>query len=549
VSVKDFGAVGDGVTDDTAAFKSAVLAALSFYSDVDAGGLYIPPGRYLITGNNPLGDWLSSALPGSPAFKLGFSIYGAGYASQIIWRPTLSTDVWLYDNGAAAAAGNSLIIPKFSDLFFRCEVTNLTGSAKMNGFRQYGVNGAPTQGFYFENARFLCVDRGATDVQMAKAGTFMKLLGSINASENKWVGCKLNGWGTILDIGENVEALNHIFIATDGDLTYGDVFKVAGGGNIVVVGGSWVMLSETTSYFLAVRPTTASVTGHHYFSGGRTELNARSNNPASALSGVLLTDATAQPTAYASAWPIIEFNGWNFLPILPPARNTIVVDAALPAKMVFHACVFGDAGIAQSHQMSVTASRSDMLTVNDLSMMDLTFRDGDAVPMSSVTFAANAYGIIRAINCRKVLDYDRSYNLAAVQRIGQQRPLKTAFIFGRAWPDAGNNGTMDITLPKGSILKLCAFRKAANGGAATAGYQLAMVDGNLNQYCASTIAAQNVQHKGLSDNLMIVLDDALGYSAGISASQTIYLLAVTGQLGSAQSVPMAITDYALVEYY
>jgi hypothetical protein len=182
-------------------------------------------------------------------------------------------------------------------------------------------------------------------------------------------------------------------------------------------------------------------------------------------------------------------------------------------------------------------------------MMDLTFRDGDAVPMSSITYAANAYGIVRAINCRKVLDYDRSYNLAAVQRIGQQRPLKTAFIFGRAWPDAGNNSTMDILLPKGSILKLCAFRKAANGGAATAGYQLAMVDGGLNQYCASTIAAQNVQHKGLADNLMIVLDDALGYNAGISASQTIFLLAVPGQTGSAQSVPMGITDYAMVEYY
>ena len=147
------------------------------------------------------------------------------------------------------------------------------------------------------------------------------------------------------------------------------------------------------------------------------------------------------------------------------------------------------------------------------------------------------------------ITWTRNANLAAVQRIGQQRPLKTAFIFGRAWPDAGDNSTMDITLPKGSILKMCAFRKAANGGAPTANYRLAMVDGSLNQYCASTVANQNVEHKALADDLMIVMDDALGYVAGISASQTIFLIAIPGNLGSAQAVPMATTDYALVEYY
>jgi uncharacterized protein YjbI with pentapeptide repeats len=50
VSVKDFGAVGDGVTDDTAAFNLATFAAEPFSTSVSRRSIYIPAGRYLISG-------------------------------------------------------------------------------------------------------------------------------------------------------------------------------------------------------------------------------------------------------------------------------------------------------------------------------------------------------------------------------------------------------------------------------------------------------------------------------------------------------------------
>ena len=51
INVKDFGAAGDGVTDDTAALQ------LAFDSTADQGGnLYIPEGDYKITGQLTIAD-------------------------------------------------------------------------------------------------------------------------------------------------------------------------------------------------------------------------------------------------------------------------------------------------------------------------------------------------------------------------------------------------------------------------------------------------------------------------------------------------------------
>jgi len=47
VSVKDFGAVGDGVTDDTAAIQAALNSG---------GGIYFPPATYIINGNLTVGN-------------------------------------------------------------------------------------------------------------------------------------------------------------------------------------------------------------------------------------------------------------------------------------------------------------------------------------------------------------------------------------------------------------------------------------------------------------------------------------------------------------
>lgn len=66
VSVKDFGAVGDGVTDDTAAFSKA----FTFLTLVGGGDLYVPKGRYVV----------SSDLSPSDNTR----IYGAGHDASVL---------------------------------------------------------------------------------------------------------------------------------------------------------------------------------------------------------------------------------------------------------------------------------------------------------------------------------------------------------------------------------------------------------------------------------------------------------------------------------
>jgi hypothetical protein len=89
VSVKDFGAVGDGVTDDTAAIQSC-LSALP-----NGGDIYIPAGRYKITGT------LTSNAD-------GLSIVGAGPGATVL-NKAFTTNNLFNLSGAKLRISNMLI--------------------------------------------------------------------------------------------------------------------------------------------------------------------------------------------------------------------------------------------------------------------------------------------------------------------------------------------------------------------------------------------------------------------------------------------------------
>jgi len=86
VSVKDFGAVGDGTTDDSAAIQAALDAAANLGVDDKGALVHFPSGKYKITStiNYPMGKFVS--------------ITGDGKPSMIIWDGAASGTMFLMDN-------------------------------------------------------------------------------------------------------------------------------------------------------------------------------------------------------------------------------------------------------------------------------------------------------------------------------------------------------------------------------------------------------------------------------------------------------------------
>jgi len=84
VSVKDFGAVGDGVTDDTTAIQTAINSS--------AGNLavYFPSGTYKITSQVTISNDR-------------VMLYGDGAASKILFIPTANAVCFLFDKGSTSS--------------------------------------------------------------------------------------------------------------------------------------------------------------------------------------------------------------------------------------------------------------------------------------------------------------------------------------------------------------------------------------------------------------------------------------------------------------
>jgi hypothetical protein len=99
VSVKDFGAVGDGITDDSAAFIAAIQSLKSRVAVFTRNGdgqaeLYVPEGAYRINQSGVLSN-INATTRG------GYKMRGAGRNNTVIWLDcTDGATKWLYDNGA-----------------------------------------------------------------------------------------------------------------------------------------------------------------------------------------------------------------------------------------------------------------------------------------------------------------------------------------------------------------------------------------------------------------------------------------------------------------
>lgn len=101
VSVKDFGAVGDGVTDDTAAVQAAIDAAQD-------GALYIPTGTYLCSAQLDINANTFIFGDGRSASTLSFTHTGRGLFSSFPVNTTNVADIKLRDFGITCTNASNI---------------------------------------------------------------------------------------------------------------------------------------------------------------------------------------------------------------------------------------------------------------------------------------------------------------------------------------------------------------------------------------------------------------------------------------------------------
>ena len=254
VSVKDFGAIGDGVNDDTKAFKSAIEYVFKENKRYPSRTVYIPSGTYRITENG-----VFSANTSNLRYKHGIRFIGDGlYNSTILLENKTETDMYFYDNSDRPTFSFCI----FEGLQFTGRIEELTSSddipANVNGFK---INSSGNeQGFRFINCLFQ---------RLNKAFIFT---GVDTASEMKFIGCKIAQIKNDVYTINNAQSVNHEFISSDIEQVYSNVFKVDNGGSIKVFGGSIILFSKDVHSYVFNINNSSSVSGECTLNGCRVEL-------------------------------------------------------------------------------------------------------------------------------------------------------------------------------------------------------------------------------------------------------------------------------------
>jgi len=234
INVLDFGAVGDGVTDDSNAIESAILAAYN-QATLDTGlrrgaVVFFPKGQYRIAQSSKL----FSGVPSAVAASASFHFFGEGandsYSSNIgasvlvFDPPTSATSEYLINND------DKIAWSRFENLGFVSE----NGGTFWNG-----PTGDGLQSFGFTNCGF----RGFTDI--------FNIGGGANNSEWSFFQCKFNNFSGKAFYFNNEQALNWRFYGCDAEVFSGTLLEYNQGSNIVWHSGS-IIPTESTARIIKV---------------------------------------------------------------------------------------------------------------------------------------------------------------------------------------------------------------------------------------------------------------------------------------------------------
>ena len=212
VSVKDFGAVGDGVTDDTAAIQAALVYAYNLAPQsgwrMHTAEVRLPRGRYRIAQPNTLFAGLTYG---------SFNIVGDGKdgVTQII-----------YD--VPSAGGNDYLIYN----------NNLFGFTQFSGITFASAKVTSEQNFMYYSSTGIAQNLSFTDCKFVNFSLLFNVQGTANSSEVTFINCKFNSFSDAAFRFNNSQAVNWRFFGCDAEVFTGTLFENLQGLNVYWFQGS-----------------------------------------------------------------------------------------------------------------------------------------------------------------------------------------------------------------------------------------------------------------------------------------------------------------------
>lgn len=226
VSVKDFGAIGDGVTDDSNAILAAIIsvikAAPGAYQTIKA--IYFPAGNYLVKKNNLFADYLYTDYGISNVVKTGLRMFGDGmFATSIILDTSDNVEKWLFNNNDIVDGKIKYKDTTFEDMSF-----TTTNTAYGNGFKQWSTG--QDKRFRFNACSF-------------NFGILLQTEGTGNADLNRFTNCSISVSQAVLVLNNHQSVANRLLNCDV--FTTGDFVRIYKGGSFWMSKGNLEMHNAT----------------------------------------------------------------------------------------------------------------------------------------------------------------------------------------------------------------------------------------------------------------------------------------------------------------
>lgn len=231
LNVRDFGAVGDGVADDTAAIQAAINYAKAHntynepFNSTPRGGpaIYFPAGKYIIASSLTLQN------------INGFTFFGEGKEASMLIHTANSGSMFVLDQ---------ILFNVFSHLGFAAGTVSGSGGSAQIAVR---ASGARTTNLFNWLATGNNGDRFNTFREIKVYGGFARVWdvgGSVTHSETTITAAQFFDCDYVW-YSDNVQSLNTYFNDCDAEFISESVFYYVAGGFLTVTGGSYINPKDT----------------------------------------------------------------------------------------------------------------------------------------------------------------------------------------------------------------------------------------------------------------------------------------------------------------